>query len=54
MWSGFADYLYGEHGVGIVAENGVVEVRGLKSGTQLFYSDALGLVVEKSAAAEEL
>jgi CRISPR-associated endonuclease/helicase Cas3 len=45
----FADYLYGEQGVGIVAERGPVEVKGIKSGTRLYYSDELGLVIEKSS-----
>jgi len=50
----FADYLYGEQSVGIVAESGTVEVKGLKSGTRLFYSDELGLVIEKISGKEEV
>ncbi|MCH8069617.1 MAG: CRISPR-associated helicase Cas3' [Candidatus Marinimicrobia bacterium] len=44
----FTDYLYGEQCAGIVAENGMVGVQGLKKGTQLFYSDEMGLVIEKN------
>jgi len=43
----FADYLYGNQSVGIVEKSGAVEVHGLKSGTRLYYSDELGLVIEK-------
>ena len=49
----FADYLYGKQSAGIVAKSGAVEVKGLKNGTRLFYSDELGLVIEKSSAKEE-
>jgi CRISPR-associated endonuclease/helicase Cas3 len=45
--STFADYLYGKQSIGIVVENGTVEVKGLKSSTRLFYSDKLGLVIEE-------
>ncbi|MCX5846611.1 MAG: CRISPR-associated helicase Cas3' [Deltaproteobacteria bacterium] len=47
--SAFADYLYGEQSIGIVVESGEVKVKGLKKGTRLFYSDELGLVIEKSS-----
>jgi CRISPR-associated endonuclease/helicase Cas3 len=50
----FADYLHGKQGVGIVAKSGAIEVRELKNGTRLFYSDELGLVIEKSSAKEEI
>lgn len=50
----FADYLYGEQSVGIVADNGSVEVKRLKNGIRLFYSDELGLVIEKTSAKEEI
>jgi hypothetical protein len=30
-----------------VAENGAVEVKGLKGGTLLFYSDELGHIIKK-------
>jgi CRISPR-associated endonuclease/helicase Cas3 len=50
----FTDYLYGAQSIGIVAESGAVEVTGLKNGTQLFYSDELGLAIEKTSGKEEL
>jgi len=46
--SATADYLFEKHNIGIVAESGAVEVKGLKKGIRLFYSDMLGLVIEKS------
>ena len=45
----FTNYLYGEQSVGIVADNGTVEVKGLKGGTLLFYSGELGLIIKKSS-----
>jgi CRISPR-associated endonuclease/helicase Cas3 len=45
----FADYLYGEQSIGIVLESGEVKVNGLKKGIRLFYSDEMGLVIEKSS-----
>jgi len=45
--SAFLDYLYGSQCVGIVSENGNVNVNGLTSGIRFFYSDELGLVIEK-------
>jgi CRISPR-associated endonuclease/helicase Cas3 len=45
----FAEYLYGEQSIGIVFENGVVEVNGLKKGIRLFCSDEMGLVIETSS-----
>lgn len=45
----FADYLYGEQSSGIVLESGEVKVMGLNEGTRLYYSDELGLVIEKSS-----
>ena len=47
--SAFAEYLYGEQSIGIVVESGEVKVKGLKKGIRLFYSDELGLVIEKSS-----
>ena len=47
-FSPFKDYLYGEQTVGIVTGNGALEVKGLQKATRLFYSDKLGLVIEKS------
>lgn len=49
----FSTYLYGEQGVGVVAENRTVEVKGLKDGIQLGYSNVLGLVIEKTSGEEE-
>lgn len=43
----FDDYLRCEQCVGVVAENGVVEVQGLQNGIRLFYKDNLGLLIEK-------
>lgn len=45
--SAIADYLFGAKSIGIVAENGAVKVKGLKKEIRLFYSDKLGLVIEK-------
>ena len=45
----FSVYLFGEQCAGIVTKSGTVEVTGLNNGTQLFYSDELGLVIEKSS-----
>jgi len=45
----FSDYLFGKQTVGIVTENGMVNVKGLKNGIRFFYSDELGLVIEKSS-----
>lgn len=45
----FADYIYGKQSVGIISDSGAMEVKGLQSGIQLFYSDELGLVIEKSS-----
>jgi len=50
----FSDYLKGRQSVGIVAENGMVEVKGLKNGIRFFYSDELGLVIERSSNEEEI
>lgn len=45
----FAEYLYGEQSIGIVGESGEVSVKGLNKGMRLFYSDELGLVIEKTS-----
>ena len=45
----FKEYLYGNQCLGIVTESEAVEVKGLKSGIRFFYSDELGLVIEKSS-----
>jgi CRISPR-associated endonuclease/helicase Cas3 len=49
---GFVDYLHGKQSVGIVAKSEAIQVKGLKNGIRLLYSDELGLVVEKSSAKE--
>lgn len=43
----FNDYLFGMQSVGIVADGGAVEIKGLKSGVRFSYSDELGLVIQK-------
>jgi hypothetical protein len=50
----FSDYLYGSQSAGIVDESGAVEVDGLKNGIYLFYSNDLGLVIEKASAKENV
>ncbi len=45
----FAEYLRGEQSIGIVSENGMIDLKGLKSEFQLFYSDEMGLVIEKTS-----
>jgi len=45
----FSAYLYGKQSVGLVTESGAVEVKGLKDGTLLFYSDELGLIIKKAS-----
>jgi len=47
-------YIHGEQSVGIVAESGAVKVKGVENGTRLFYSDELGLVIEKTSTKEEV
>jgi len=46
--SPFSEYLYGSQAVGIVKKNGL-DVQGLKNGLHLFYTDTLGLTIEKSS-----
>lgn len=43
----FADYIHEKHSAGIVKENGLVEIEGLKSSIKLFYSNRVGLVMEE-------
>ncbi len=50
----FSTYLYGEQSIGIVAENEIVEVKGLKNGIRLRYCDDLGLAIEKTSGQEEI
>lgn len=45
----FKGYLFGKQSVGLVGENGAVDVRGLKDGVRFFYSEELGLIIEKSS-----
>jgi CRISPR-associated endonuclease/helicase Cas3 len=45
----FTDYIYGKQCLGIVMESGAITLKGLKKGTSLFYSEELGLVIEKSS-----
>lgn len=54
LCSAFTDYLHGEQCVGIVGDDGGVEVQGLKGQNKLFYSDDLGLVIEKTSIREGL
>lgn len=50
----FSDYLFGAQSIGIVGENGLVNVEGLKEKYQLTYSNELGLVIKKSSTREEI
>ena len=50
----FTDYLKGKQTLGMVTEKGDVEVKGLKDGIRFFYSDEMGLVIEKTTGKEEL
>lgn len=45
----FDDYLFGAQSVGSVLESGIVDMKGLKNGIRLSYSDELGLVIEKTS-----
>ena len=49
----FSVYLHGEQSVGIVTDNETVNVKGLKHGIRLSYSDELGLASEKMSGEEE-
>lgn len=48
----FEEYIYETQCAGIVNADGSVSVRGLKEGVRLFYSDELGLLVEKTSGKE--
>ena len=50
----FDEYIYENQCVGILGEDGAVTAKGLKEGVRLFYSDELGLVIEKTSAKEEV
>ena len=45
-------YLHGKQSVGLVRESGAVEVQGLKSGIRLFYSNEIGLTIQRSSGKE--
>ncbi len=45
----FSEYVYEKHSLGTVMNDGSVEVPGVKNGTKLFYSDSLGLVINKES-----
>ncbi len=49
----FSDYFHGKQCSGMVREGGAVEARGLKGGIRLFYSDDLGLAIDKNLKQEE-
>ncbi len=49
----FDDYLFDAQSVGIVEDNNIVKVKGLKEGIRFYYSRDLGLVVEKAQGKEE-
>ncbi|TWJ18393.1 CRISPR-associated endonuclease/helicase Cas3 [Geobacter argillaceus] len=48
----FTEYIYESHCVGIVGDDGRVAAKGLKDGIRLFYSDEMGLFVEKTSGKE--
>lgn len=48
----FDEYIYERQCVGVVGEDGTVEVKGLKEGVMLSYSDEMGLFVEKRSGKE--
>ncbi|MCX6566619.1 MAG: CRISPR-associated helicase Cas3' [Candidatus Aminicenantes bacterium] len=49
----FENYMRGLNTMGLVKEDGDVEIKNLKSGYRLQYSDRWGLVIKKAKAAEE-
>lgn len=52
--SPFSDYLFGNQCVGLVGEDGMIELGGLKGNTSLFYSDEMGLVIGRASVGENL
>ncbi len=50
----FSEYLHGAQGAVILEGNGYLEINEIKNGVLLFYSDELGLVVEKEPKGKEL
>ncbi|MCP4341613.1 MAG: CRISPR-associated helicase Cas3' [Desulfobulbaceae bacterium] len=49
----FADYLFGNQSLGIVLDNGTINVDGLDRKYRLTYSEELGLVIEKTTCKEK-
>ncbi len=49
----FDDYLFGAQSVGIVEDDNIIKVKGLKEGIRFHYSKDLGLVIEKEEGKEE-
>ena len=45
----FTAYVYGKQSLGLVDESETVEVRRLKEGIRLFYSNEFGLIIERSS-----
>lgn len=50
----FSEYIFENHCVGIVANNGDITVSGLKINIRLHYSNNLGLYIERSSTKEEV
>ena len=50
----FSEYLHGEYSVGLVKENGGIEIVGLQKEVRLYYTNELGLVIEKDILREEV
>jgi CRISPR-associated endonuclease/helicase Cas3 len=48
-----ARYLRGSHRIGLVAEDGFILIKGLKSRITLYWSQDLGIVIEKAGIKEE-
>ena len=52
--SPFEEYIYENHCVGMIADNGEVAVNGLKNKYSLRYTDEIGLLIEKRSGKEEV
>jgi CRISPR-associated endonuclease/helicase Cas3 len=50
----FSIYLHGSQSVGVVDENNNVKLKGLKDGFNLYYTDELGLVIDKPSDKENI
>ena len=48
----FAEYIYESQCAGIVKGDGFISAKGLKEGVRLFYSDEMGLLIEKTSGKE--